>query len=89
MQIAMELLFIGLSLFVICAAFCYGRQPEIICYGVFASDGTRLDRRTHLLQAPAPARLPSHISVSGEVRLAFSDTGRLLITGPGHVTIHG
>jgi hypothetical protein len=90
MQTATQILFIAICLWVIYAAIRYSGPAQIQVLGVFASDGTRLDRPMHRACA-ASVVLPSNIAVSGPVDVAFSDSGRIVITGrgplPGRVTI--
>jgi hypothetical protein len=51
------------------AACQYGKSPEIVVLGVFASDGTRLDRPRAVME---PARNTSlHIRISGPGTVTF------------------
>jgi hypothetical protein len=88
MQTAMEIVFIGLSLFVIVGACFYGRGPQIQVLGVFLSDGTRIDRPMRQAYAAAPVARHTRISVAGPGSVDFSDSG-LVVTGPARVTING
>lgn len=65
----------------------YGTDPGIVVLGVFASDGTRLDRPLHRAQLVTPSRQPVYMTVSGHVQIGRSESGQLVISGPGQVTI--
>jgi len=96
MHTFMLIVFIAVALFVIYGALQYGnpKYQEIVVHGVFASDGTRLDQRQHLLSdrsAKVPASFPSSIRASGDVSVTIGADGGILITGrgprTGHVTL--
>jgi hypothetical protein len=87
MQTAMQLLFIGICLWFIYAAIRYSGPAQIQILGVFASDGTRLDRPMHQAHCPAPVAIPLSMTVSGAAQLRFSKAGHVVVTGPGRVTI--
>ncbi|MBS1999719.1 MAG: hypothetical protein JSS86_25530 [Cyanobacteria bacterium SZAS LIN-2] len=75
MHTAMQLLFIAISLWVIYGALRYGGSQQIRVIGVFASDGTRLDR---------PASVSRSISVTGPGDVSITESGIVITArGPG------
>jgi hypothetical protein len=88
MQTAMLVVAAAIMLWVLYGLLRYGTDAQIEVLGVFASDGTRLDRPLHRATLMVPARLPSGMTVSGPAHVTISERG-MVIRGPGQVIISG